>query len=40
MGTPRGKSILGISPNTATKAANKETRAIENVDVFINREVG
>jgi hypothetical protein len=28
MGTPKGKSIFGINPSTASKAANKEVSAM------------
>jgi hypothetical protein len=35
MGTPKGKSILGIKPKTAMSAANKETKAIEREGVCI-----
>jgi hypothetical protein len=38
MGTPKGKSILGIKPNTAMRAANKETKAIEKEEVFMRKE--
>jgi hypothetical protein len=37
MGTPKGKSILGIKPNTAISAANKETKAIDKEVVFISK---
>ncbi|BDU57410.1 hypothetical protein LMORI2_03920 [Limnohabitans sp. MORI2] len=37
MGTPRGKSILGIKPNTAINAAKSETKAMDKEDVFIKR---
>jgi hypothetical protein len=37
MGTPSGKSILGIKPNTAIRAANRETKAIEKEEVFMRK---
>jgi hypothetical protein len=35
MGTPNGKSIFGINPKTAIKAAKRETNAMEKEEVFI-----
>jgi hypothetical protein len=37
IGTPKGKSIFGIKPKTAIKAANSETSAMDKEEVFIKR---
>ena len=35
MGTPKGRSILGIKPKTAINAAKSETKAMDKEEVFI-----